>query len=500
MISRRTVVMLLFVSAVPIQAQSPSDTIPKIKSLVREKRYTEAFQAAQSALRSAPKDPSLWTLEGIVLSLEGQNERALAAFEQARKIAPDDAAALRGEAELLYKSHDHSERAVPILRRILAIAPRDETAHEMLGDIEQKAGNCPAAIQEFEASDAVIAKHPASLEAFGSCLDETGKPQQAVAVFQQLSNSFPQLPVAKYDLALTLFDAKQDQDARNVIDSLLTTDPLDPDVLSLASEIHEATGDTPKAVEMLRQAIVIQPSNSNLYNQFAMLCFDHDSFQVGIDMIDVGLSRNPRDASLYLSRGLLYAQLSDFGKAESDFETAARLNPGQNLPSYAIDLAELEKYHFDASHSEQAIADLRKQVKLHPDSPHQLYLLAKLLYGTASGTDTASLGEAKTYALKSISLEPAYVPAHNILAHIYLRSGDYAKAEEQCRAALAYDPTNKSAIYQLIMVLRHLGKPDDRAELQSLVKHLSTLERDSMQQETAKNKFRLVEQQTPPSE
>ena len=40
---------------------------------------------------------------------------------------------------------------------------------------------------------------------------------------------------------------------------------------------------------MLREAIVLRPADANLYNAFAVLCLDHDSFQVGIDMLNVGL-------------------------------------------------------------------------------------------------------------------------------------------------------------------------------------------------------------------
>jgi hypothetical protein len=41
--------------------------------------------------------------------------------------------------------------------------------------------------------------------------------------------------------------------------------------LSLASEAYESAGDTPKAVSLLRQAIVLSPENASFYN--ALLCF-----------------------------------------------------------------------------------------------------------------------------------------------------------------------------------------------------------------------------------
>ena len=58
-----------------------------------------------------------------------------------------------------------------------------------------------------------------------------------------------------------------------------------------------------------------------------------------------------------------------------------------------------------------------------------------------------------------------------------------------------YNPSDKSAIYHLIAALRHSDQSQDRAELQTMVRRLSDLEKSSLQGETAKKKFRLVEQQ-----
>ncbi len=484
-------------SAVLLYGQAPSEPIARIESLLRSQQYTQAVQTIQSALHSTPRDPRLWALKGIALSLQKRTPEASAAFERALQLSPDNMAALKGEAQLLYQ--DHSPRAVPVLRRIVRLAPGDTTAHEMLGNFEKQAGNCPAAIHDFEQSGPALRNHPESLEAWGACLDRTGQSRQAIAVFQDLADSFPQLFLAKYDLALTLFEARQYDAAEKVIEPLVASNPADPDLLSLASDIDEAAGNTPRAVALLRQAIVLQPDNANLYNAFALMCLDHDSWQVGIDMINAGLIRIPRDPSLYLSRGLLYVQLSKFDKAEADFETAERLNPGQSMASYAIDVAELQKYNFDTKHSDQAVTELRAQIRLHPDSAMLHYLLAKLL-ATQSSDGKATLAEAREAGEAAVRLKPDFVEARDTLANIYLSLGDYTEAAEQCRGSLQYDPSDRSAIYHLMTALRHSEKPQDRAELQALVKQLSALEKTSLQQETAKKKFHLVEAPPPPGE
>ena len=63
-----------------------------------------------------------------------------------------------------------------------------------------------------------------------------------------------------------------------------------PDVLNLAATLYEDTGDTSRAVSLLRQAIIGNPRDTELYLHFADVCFVHKSFQVGIDMLNAGLT------------------------------------------------------------------------------------------------------------------------------------------------------------------------------------------------------------------
>src|SRR5205807_9127816 len=122
-------------------------------------------------------------------------------------------------------------------------------------------------------------------------------------------------------------------------------DDADPsaDTLQLASAAYEDLGDTPKAVETLRQALLRDPLNVSLYLDFANISFSHESFQVGIDVINEGLRLQPKSADLYLARGVLYVQLAQYDKAEADFEKAQELDPAQSLGAAAQGLAAVQE-------------------------------------------------------------------------------------------------------------------------------------------------------------
>ncbi len=475
---------------VATQAQQREASVALIESQIRAHAYDQALHSVDAALRRTSNDERLWSLKGIVLSLRGNDADAISAFDKALHIAPNSLVALKGETQLLFQRHD--KRAIPLLERIVKIDPNDTIAHEMLGNLDKAQGNCEAAIAQFALSADVMKSHPASLEAYGFCLEQMNQPLKAISAFEQLNALLPDKIYLKYDLAVLLVETKQNDAAIGLLQPLVTVDTPDPEILSLASEAYEANGDTPKAVTLLRQAIVLNPANPGYYTAFAGICLDHDSFQVGIDMIDAGLKHVSNDPGMYISRGLLYAQLAEYDKAETDFRMAEQLDSTQGLSSYAIDLAELQRNNPD-----KAAAEIRAQLKAHPDSLLLHCLLAKILTSQGPDSDSNAVREATESVQAAIKLKPDSTEARNILASIYINSGEFDLAIEQCRIALQHDPSDQTAMYHLIMALRHSGKPEQREEIHSLAKQLSGLQQASLKQETSRKQFKLVEAQPP---
>jgi tetratricopeptide (TPR) repeat protein len=490
---------LLFLGGIEaeLEAQQVQSSVAAVQSLIRAKNYDEALRMAKAGLEETPQDFRLWTLEGIVYSIEGQKQEALTAFDRALGLSPTYAAALKGEVQLLYPTKD--ARAIPLLKRIVSVDPNDGTAHEMLANLEENGRDCEGAVEEFRRSAEVIARHPASLEAYANCLVQRKQPDAAVPVLESLIALLPEQVYPKYDLAVVLVGEKQYDAAIKVLAPVLSGEQADPDLLSVASEAYEGAGDTPKAVALLRQAIVLRPADANLYSSFAALCLNHDSFQVGIDMVDAGIQRVPGSSALYISRGLLYAQLANYDKAEADFNTAEHLDAGQSLSSYARDLAEMQKGQSDKEHSAKAIEEVRVQLRAHPESALLHCLLAKLLTDEGAEAQSEVSQEAVGAALEAVRLKPDLVDARDLLANLYLRAGKYDLAIEQCRAALQYAPTDQGAMYHLVMALRHSKEPGHAEEIAALVKRLSALQQASMQEDTSRKKFRLVEQGSGPS-
>ena len=116
--------------------QQPAPSVTAIESLIRSLQYDQALAMTRSALEQRPTDFRLWTLEGIIFSMQDKAQSAQSAFEKALRISPQYAPALKGEVQILYDQGDN--RAIPLLERILKDDPKDQTAHQMLGFARKK--------------------------------------------------------------------------------------------------------------------------------------------------------------------------------------------------------------------------------------------------------------------------------------------------------------------------------------------------------------------------
>jgi tetratricopeptide (TPR) repeat protein len=230
---------------------------------------------------------------------------------------------------------------------------------------------------------------------------------------------------------------------------------------------------------LLRKAILADPTNVDAYLDFADLSYDHASMQVGIDILNAGMTQLPNEARLYLARGILYTQLGKFDLATEDFATANRLDPKLTVLGAAEGLVASQQHK-----SAEALRAFRAAAKAQPKDALTQYLLAEALSQESLHQGSSDYAEELGAAKLACRLDPSMVPAHDLLATIYLRDGRSSLAIEQSKAALAIDPKDQQALYHLILALRKTGQRD---QMSSVLKQLAAL-RNETQSEARQNK------------
>ena len=466
----------------PVAAQSGEDRMPQIAAALRAEQYDKALGMLRVALQQTPASPELWTMQGVAYSGVGRKTEALSSFRRAIKIFPDDIPALQGAAQIEFDQGDAA--GIPLIEHLLRIHPDDLTSHGMLAVLEYRKGDCGAAVVHFEKAAPLFESKVPALHAYGTCLVKLKQFDAAANVLNKSLALNPHDPREHQVLASVQLMSNQSEQAIETLAPLLAASP-DAVTLELASAAYEDLHDTDKAVDALRQAILLEPQNVSLYVDFAALSATHQAFQVGINVVGDGIAVEPKAAPLYLARGMLYVQLSEFGKAQDDFDTAYKLDPMQSLTAAAQDMTAIQQNDLAG-----ALAGVREKLAKRPKDAILLYLQADVLALQDPVVGSADFQTALSSAKEAVSLNPSLGPAHTVLAKLYLEAGQKLEAAGECRKALETDPDDQTALYLLI---RSLGKTGHDDEVKDLLKRLALTRQKAANKKREENRFKLIQ-------
>jgi tetratricopeptide (TPR) repeat protein len=446
----------------------------QIMQALRAKDYPTAVSAADSVLATHPDHPEdcrVFVMRGMALRGEGRADDSLHSFQSALVACPHFVPALEGEAQIEYSRH--SPDAVPLLKELISIKPEDPTAHAMLAVLAWQRGDCASALPHFEKASSLVQQNPEATREYASCLLAEGEAGRSVDLYRQLMNESPSAQT-RMQFAVALWKTKQLEEALTVLSPLVEAGSTNAHALALAAQIAEEKGATPEAIAWLRQAIVADPSAAKNYVLFATFAFNHDSFQVGIDMIDAGLKALPRAAPLYLSRGVLRVQLSQIDGALDDFEEAHRLDPNLSFAEDAMGMIHRQQHDNQGS-----LEVFRRHAEKNPRDPLLQYLYAEALLESPDSGKPEVQAEAIRAGSRAVKLEPDYQPARDLLTVLYMRAGNAPAAKQQAEEALKRNPDDAAAIYQEMMADRKLGQKGDIDGLVARLKQLKQSEQET---------------------
>jgi tetratricopeptide (TPR) repeat protein len=478
-------VLVSFLLLASTGAQNSETQIDSIISALDHKQFDKALELLHTAVQHFPSDPQLWAMQGVAYAGEGRNKEAVASFRRALTISPDYLPALHQEAQLMYEAG--SMAAIPVLQHILKLQPGDPTTHAMIAVVEYKNGHCDAAIPHFAKSGTLLDSQIDGLHAYATCLVRAKQFEDAAKVFER-ALAINDDPQERRVLASVQLMEPNPQGALTTLTPLFDSGSEDASTLELAANAYEDSGDTEKAVATLRQAILLDPRNVNLYLDFAQLSAAHQSFQVGIDVVSDGIGQQPNSAQLYFARGVLFVQVADYNKAEVDLEKAYELDPNESLTAAAQGLLAVQQNDLD-----RALADVQQKLKRKPNDALLLYLQADVLAQKGADPGTPAFQLALQSAKRAVSLRPTLAAARAVLAKLYLQSGQNQEAANQCRKALEIDPKDQTSLYRLIQALRKTGKTE---AVPDLLKQLAQLRQESAKVQKQRNRYKLVEGDT----
>jgi eukaryotic-like serine/threonine-protein kinase len=450
----------------------------------REKRHDRkgAERLAQAA-RSADPDPWRNRLRDALDAAEGQKRlntlRELAGSAQADDL-PAVSLDLLGMA--LREAGD-PQRAEAVLRRAQRRHPGDVWLNYNLAECLVKLARRSEAIRYYTAARAI---QPEVAHELAHALESSGEPDEAIAVFQELTRIRPGNGRHLRCLGGSLRKRGRELEANTAIDAAIATlreeirqRPQDSRTARNLGRALSERGKHEEAIAELRTALRIKPDDANLRVALGLSLRSSGKNDAAIEEFReaIRLKHDLADAHAFLGEALAYDK-NDYVAAEAELREAIRLGPGDHAEyeslgdilsrhgKYNEAITELRiaaridptcfivrRHLGDALRSqgklEDAVAEYRETLRLRPDD-NALYYYGKCLEDL--GKSEMLIAEYR----EMIRLRPDWNFLLNGLAWILVRAGDrpardYDEALVLARKCVALNPKDGELVNTLAL-------------------------------------------------
>ena len=453
-------------------AQSTGDR--EAAALVEQGKFEQAVPILETILKQSPGDLKARNLLGIALSQMGRPKEAQAHFEMVLKVTPNDPTAHAGMAEIAFAKGRYADTVSHFEKSGgLYLTVPEYTLHYAQSCIgANKPGPSAEALKRLPAG----ADPHAHFEA-GVMLAKLEQFAAAAQHFKLAENGADGPYDAGYNLVLAYIKSKQPALAIEAGERLLGRGFKKAELYNLLSQAYEQSGRTKDAYNALRTATQLDPADEGNYLDLISLCLDHQNWDLSLEIAGIALAKTPNSYRLHLQRGAVLAMRTQYEEAEQEFVAATRAAPEVALPYVSLALVQMQMNRL-----QEAIGLLRERRKAAPKDYLVNWFLAEALNreGVSPGTPTEE--EAVGALRQAVASNAKGEPARVLLGRLLLKRGETDQAIEQLTRALALDPEDSSATYQLAQAYRKKGDSKRAADLFAKVSQEKAEARDQFTQ------------------
>ena len=230
--------------------------------------------------------------------------------------------------------------------------------------------------------------------------------------------------------------------------SSATTPQVGP-LLALATKLLSA-GRTADAIAPLRDASLLQPSNSTIQHDLGLACLEVGRVPDAIAALQRAVASNPRYADAYFRLGIALEKLGDIGGAIVAYDRATKL-----LPSLTEAWFRAGALVYTLGHRDEAIGCFRRAA------------------ATGGRTSFGRLGKARALLIEdrnpeaeqvlreTLVADPRSAMAYDLLGNLLSECGRFDEARACFERAIAIAPLLAGSYYDLVRCRRVTNDDDD---------------------------------------
>jgi predicted Zn-dependent protease len=474
-------------------------------SYIAREDFGAAVRSLEPWLAETPGNLKALNLLGLALTGLGRIDEANARFGEALALDPSFNAARKNLAVNEF-NRGRVAAAEPLFQEVLRQAPADEVAHLHLAEIHFQRKDCGAALAHYDKSGPRPFHDPRWTLNYAACLLEQEHEDRALTGLGRLPENdaarrfeagvalgragahasaatffraarlkgYKDAYTAGYNETLMHVEAGDETAAIQVAQELIAQGTVTAELYNLVARAYVQAGRIQEAYDALRMATRLEPSVEAHYVDLALICLDHENYDLGLEIVDVGLHHRPQSPTLRLQRGVLLAMKGRVELAEKEFEAARTLAPQGAVPHVALAMAWMQ-----TGHTPRAVALLRERSRHDPKDPMIFHVLGLALMRGGAAPDDEAGTEATAAFEEAVRLSPDFSGARAEWGKLLLKRGSVDSAIVQLERAVALDPANVAGSYSLAQAYRKAGQVDRASEMLARVSRLNARERQA---------------------
>jgi tetratricopeptide (TPR) repeat protein len=251
-------------------------------ALSKLNQLSEAIASYQKALAVNPEDRNALYLAGVAYGKRHQWEAAIDCYQKLISLQPDHLPALMNLGVLLLRSGDHAE-AVTQFSQLLEITPNSSDVHCNLGIAYYRQGNLADAATSLGRAIALNPNNIQALYNLGKVAEAQDQPEAAIAYYRQALSIDADDVDTCCALAFVLDRQNQSEAAIALYQHALSLNPNDVDTLSNlgTSLVHQKNPQA--AIAYFERALSLRRSHLAANLNLAHACFMIGEFAKGFE-------------------------------------------------------------------------------------------------------------------------------------------------------------------------------------------------------------------------
>lgn len=286
----------------------------------------------------------------------------------------------------------------------------------------------------------------------GIALTQQGHFSEAIPHFLAAQGHVSDEYAASFNLALCYVGTDQFGRAIQLLTTLKAGGHDTAAVNNLLAQAYVGTGQDKEAFSAFQQAVKRTPEDEKLYMLVAEECMDRQTYDLGLDVLNIGLQHLPNSSRLHYERGVFFSFENQPDPATADFDLASKLSPGTDI-SY---MADGQKALLEGNMPE-AIRIAREGIKKSHGNYILLTIFGKAVVQSGVSPGQPEFEEARTTLEKSVAERPDYAVSQAALGELYLMAGRVADAITHLEAARELAPDDASVYSHLAIAYRRGG-------------------------------------------